>query len=78
METRHKLKIAITTLSILTALMLVSAISTVSYGQLGLLDPETEPDPDLDTGSGYYPPPYSYGECLTVFSKEACDFRFNR
>jgi len=45
------------------------------YGQLSEgLPPETESPPDLD----YYPPPYSYSECLTVFSKESCDFRFNR
>jgi hypothetical protein len=59
------------------ALMLLYTFTSDAYGQ-GLLDPETEPDPDLGTGTGYYPPPYSYDECLTVFSKEACDFRFNR
>ena len=32
---------------------------------------------DLDPGTGYYPPPYSYAQCLTVFTKEMCDFRFN-
>ncbi|HEY9398786.1 MAG TPA: hypothetical protein VIP29_02695 [Nitrososphaeraceae archaeon] len=32
---------------------------------------------DLDPGTGYYPPPYSYSQCLTVFTKEMCDFRFN-
>jgi hypothetical protein len=40
------------------------------------LDPD--PNPNLGTGTGYYPPPYSYDECLSVFSKESCDFRFNR
>jgi hypothetical protein len=50
------------------------------------LDPNPNPDlgtgyysnPNADLGTGYYPPPYSYDECLSVFSKESCDFRFNR
>jgi hypothetical protein len=32
---------------------------------------------DLDPGTGYYRPPYSYDQCLTVFTKEMCDFRFD-
>jgi len=36
-------------------------------------------DDELDdnSGVGYYDPPYSYTQCLTVFTKEMCDFRFN-
>ena len=30
-----------------------------------------------NSGVGYYDPPYSYNQCLTVFTKEMCDFRFN-
>jgi hypothetical protein len=30
-----------------------------------------------NSGVGYYDPPYSYTQCLTVFTKEMCDFRFN-
>ena len=32
---------------------------------------------DDNSGVGYYDPPYSYTQCLTVFTKEMCDFRFN-
>lgn len=32
---------------------------------------------DDNSGVGYYDPPYSYAQCLTVFTKEMCDFRFN-
>jgi hypothetical protein len=32
---------------------------------------------DDNSGVGYYDPPYSYTQCLTVFTKEQCDFRFN-
>jgi hypothetical protein len=40
---------------------------------------ETELDDEFDdnSGVGYYDPPYSYTQCLTVFTKEMCDFRFN-
>jgi hypothetical protein len=39
---------------------------------------ELDPNPNPDLSTGNYPPPYSYDECLSIFSKESCDFRFNR
>jgi hypothetical protein len=43
------------------------------------LTDETELDGEFDdnSGVGYYDPPYSYAQCLTVFTQEQCDFRFN-
>ena len=42
------------------------------------LSTDNFPNPDPDEGTGYYPPPYTYAQCLGVFNKEMCDFRFNR
>ena len=51
----------------------------VSEIVLNTLSEETELDDEFDdsSGVGYYDPPYSYAQCLTVFTKEQCDFRFN-
>jgi flagellin-specific chaperone FliS len=38
---------------------------------------EFDNEVDDNSGVGYYDPPYSYTQCLTVFTKEMCDFRFN-
>ncbi len=40
-------------------------------------DALTDNEFDDNSGVGYYDPPYSYAQCLTVFTKEMCDFRFN-
>ena len=40
-------------------------------------DDELDDELDDNSGVGYYDPPYSYTQCLTVFTKEMCDFRFN-
>jgi hypothetical protein len=51
----------------------------VSETVLNTLSDETELDDEFDdnSGVGYYDPPHPYTQCLTVFTKEQCDFRFN-
>ena len=31
----------------------------------------TQLDPNPDLGTGYYPPPYTYDQCLGVFNKKS-------
>ena len=49
--------------------------ATASCAEFGSND--TKYELDDNSGVGYYDPPYSYTQCLTVFTKEMCDFRFN-
>ena len=65
-----------------------NVLSVLNATNVTELDPNPSPSPDLSTdnfpnpdpdeGTGYYPPPYTYEQCLGVFNKEMCDFRFNR
>ena len=49
-----------------------SNITDTNISELG-----DELELDDNSGVGYYDPLYSYTQCLTVFTKEMCDFRFN-
>ena len=51
--------------------------SNITDANISQFDDELDDELDDNSGVGYYGPPYSYTQCLTVFTKEMCDFRFN-
>ena len=56
---------------------LAAAVNASNITDTNISELDDELELDDNSGVGYYDPPYSYAQCLTVFTKEMCDFRFN-
>ena len=56
---------------------LIDAVNASNITDTNISELDDELELDDNSGVGYYDPPYSYTQCLTVFTKEMCDFRFN-